>query len=393
MKSSRDINDTLRHEGVDAVRDRHDAALKYEPEEGPATGGKLRLVMYRDIEPAPRKDWVITDLLGAGELSCIAAPPGAGKSILATDIAGHVAAGRHWFGRHVKGGGVLYVAAERAALVERRFAAFRLYHGLSHDLPLGVISGSVDLRSSKACATEIVEMTAELRGAVRLIVIDTVSRALAGGDENGPRDMGQFLRNVELLQSTLAHVLLLHHIPADGAQRPRGHGSLLGACDTTFRIDQSGSIRTLSIDKSNDAAEGGRVPFTLKSVELHRQENVVTVAPVVVPFDGPTPIPERKRKLTNKQALSLQMLQALCLEQGKNLPPTYGLPTTLRAIRVSAWRQELESRGVIDKDGSNPRQEFRRLNEALKKAGLVAERDDLIWIAGTSSVVTGAVAA
>jgi hypothetical protein len=169
----------------------------------------------------------------------------------------------------------------------------------------------------------------------------------------------------------------------------------LGACDTTFRIDQSGSIRTLSIDKSNDAAEGGRIPFTLKSIELHRDDNdnVVTVAPVVVPFDGPSPTSERKRKLTDKQALALETLRSLCLEQGQSLGASSGLPLGVRAVQVSAWRQELESRGVVDKDGSNPRQEFRRLSDALKKRGAIAERDDLIWIAEQSSIVAGAVAA
>jgi hypothetical protein len=189
--------------------------------------------------------------------------------------------------------------------------------------------------------------------------------------------------------------MLLHHIPADGAQRPRGHGSLLGACDTTFRIDHSGSVRTLSIDKSNDAAEGGRIPFTLKSIELHRDDsdNVVTLAPVVVPFDGPAPTPERKRKLNNKQALALEALHSLCLKQGKGLPPSHGFLPDVRAVQVSAWRQELESSGVIDENGSNPRQAFSRVKDALKRAGLVAERDDLIWIVEQSSVVTGAVAA
>jgi hypothetical protein len=99
----------------------------------------------------------------------------------------------------------------------------------------------------------------------------------------------------------------------------------------------------------------------------------VTVAPVVVPFHGPTPNPERKRRLSDKQALALQTLQSLCLEQGQSLPSSYGLPPNLRAIQVNAWRQELEIRGVIDRQGSNPRQEFRRLNEALKRAGSVAE--------------------
>src|SRR5262249_52868074 len=131
MKSSLDINDTLRQEGVDAVRARHDAAPRYEPEENPSDRVNLRLVMYDHIDPAPHKDWVIAGLIGAGELSCIAAAPGGGKSALATDMAAHVAAGRPWFGHHVKGGAVLYVAAERAALVGRRLAAIRNHHCFS----------------------------------------------------------------------------------------------------------------------------------------------------------------------------------------------------------------------------------------------------------------------
>ena len=77
--------------------------------------GQLNFTLYRDIELEPRKLWLVHDYLGAGELSCIFGPPGSGKSVLAGDLAAHVAAGRFWFGRRVQQGGVLYVAIERAA--------------------------------------------------------------------------------------------------------------------------------------------------------------------------------------------------------------------------------------------------------------------------------------
>jgi putative DNA primase/helicase len=53
--------------------------------------------------------------------------PGTAKSALAGDLGAHAASGHPWFGRPVSQGAVLYIAAERAALVKRRKAAWRLH--------------------------------------------------------------------------------------------------------------------------------------------------------------------------------------------------------------------------------------------------------------------------
>ena len=169
-------------------------------------------------------------------------------------------------------------------LVKRRLAAFRTHHAVD-EIPLAVASGHVDLRTSSESAEEIVEHAKRLadigEASTTLILIDTVSRALAGGDENSPKDMGSLVGNLGLIQeATGAHVAVLHHIPADGSQRLRGHGALLGACDTTIKVESLAGCRTATVDKVNDGPDGERVTFDLKSVELH--------------FDArPTPTPQR----------------------------------------------------------------------------------------------------
>ena len=123
-----------------------------------------------------------------------------------------------------------------------------------------------------------------------LIIIETINRVLAGGDENSSRDMGLVVRHLtDIQERTGAHILTVHHMPVDG-ERMRGHGSLLGACDVTVRAEKHSKMYTATIEKSNDGPTGERVAFTLKSVDLHHDEDtdITTTAPVVVPCADPT---------------------------------------------------------------------------------------------------------
>ena len=77
-------------------------------------------------------------------------------------------------------------------LVERRAIAFRNKHGLQ-GLPFAIVGGVYDFRQVTAAdaIADICRQVSEVTNEdVVLIVIDTVSRALAGGDENSPKDMG-----------------------------------------------------------------------------------------------------------------------------------------------------------------------------------------------------------
>src|ERR1700730_11954109 len=208
---------------------------------------KGRFLLFSELEAQSNKEWLVHNLLGHGEASAMYGKPGDGKSVLAEDLGLHVAAGWPWHGRPVRRGAVLYIALERRKLVERRAIAFREKHG-PPDLPFAIMGGVHDFRD-KCTAQHIIEVARQVETLtgeqLALICIDTLSRALCGGDENSPKDMGAIVAATGLLQQgTGAHVMWIHHIPVDGGERMRGHGALLGAMDTTIHVVKGDAGRT-----------------------------------------------------------------------------------------------------------------------------------------------------
>ena len=105
--------------------------------------------------------------------------------------------------------------------MERRAIAFRERHGIA-DIPFAVVGGVYDLRALDNI-TAIIQVTREVEAitgeSIVLIVIDTISRALCGGDENSPKDMGAIVAATSRLRhETNAHVLWVHHMPQYGAK-------------------------------------------------------------------------------------------------------------------------------------------------------------------------------
>ena len=87
----------------------------------------------------------------------------------------------------------------------------------------------------------------------------------------------------------------------------------------------------------------------------------------------------RSQRMNDKQKLAFAALNHLAAERGKPPPAEWQLPAGLSAVPVDAWRDLLLSRGVIDKGGPNPRQDFSRLKTQLAAKDRIAERDALVW--------------
>ena len=316
---------------------------------------KFGAILYADLSPVSNKDWLVHRLLGAGDGSAAYGKPGDGKSVLVQDMALHVSAGLPWFGRPVKRGAVVYVALERKKLVERRAIAFRKKHALE-DLPFLIVGGVHDFRDQKT--TEFIaglcrKVDEETTEPVVLIVIDTLSRALCGGDENSPKDMGAIVNATSKLQeATNAHVLWVHHIPQDGSERLRGHGALLGALDTTILVEKaSASHRTATVVKANDSEEGESLAFSLESIVIGGDGENETTAPVVIPAElmGGA---ESNQKLTRNQQTMFGILF-----------------DAKRPLNTDEWNDKAREAGL----GTGRRADLHDFRTALKNKGLVWE--------------------
>jgi hypothetical protein len=343
----------------DVFLDEPAPATNGEPEQAPppfasdilARIKPYKLVFARDITIAANaKLCLIEGFLGRHELSIWFGEPESGKSTGMIDAACHVAADRPWCGRAVMPGPVLYVAAERGRNVKRRILAWRIEHGID-DFPLAVIDDAVDLRTRQVDTDRIIAAAAEVKERcgqpVVWIIFDTLSRVLAGGDENSPRDMGAVITSIDrIYRATNAHCSLIHHVPLGNSERMRGHGSALGAADTTVRVTKDDGIVTVEVAKASDLPEDEkpRLPFRFKSILL--AEEPYTTASVLIPAGDQSAAtyaskPATKRPAKGKTAIHDAIIEAL---DGHGQTITLRGGRTVRAAPVEAVRAEFMQR-------------------------------------------------
>ncbi len=246
-------------------------------DDGPSTLDRLRSVLIDsaglDNIPAPRP--VVDRMLYADSIAWLIGPPGHGKSFVALDIAGCVAAGQIWAGNRTFGPGpVLYLIAEGASGLRQRVRAWESSMGqemvgvLFLPLPVQVSIGG---DWSALC-----ELAAELRPAV--IVLDTQARMTISLEENSAKDMGLVVAAVERLRrSSGACVLIVHHQGRSG-EHMRGSTALEGAATTIIRISKDGDLVTVECAKQKDAE-----PFEAFTLRL-----IPTVSSAILALTGPS---------------------------------------------------------------------------------------------------------
>ena len=167
-----DINDRVRRDGIDSVREFIDGADVVNTGRGrsrtragkgqssDATYSFPFLTFDEASAGAVAKPWLLKGLLARGETSVWIGAPGSLKSALLTDIAVCVAANRSWYKRLSKGpAAVIYFALERANLVRRRLAAYRTRHGLE-SLPIAVVANLVNLMDAATVETVVATIDA-----------------------------------------------------------------------------------------------------------------------------------------------------------------------------------------------------------------------------------------
>lgn len=251
----------------------------------PSIDPSAELEWFDDIKPVISTPYIVKGVLDLGAMSVVYGPSNSGKTFFALDIAYHVAIDHSWRAQRVAGGSVLYLAAEGGNGIANRIVGLRKTSGVV-EVPMALRRAGLDLLNPDADTERVIKLAEEVanRAPLKLIVIDTLSRVIAGGDENGPVDMTAFIKNVDRIRhATGAHIMIVHHTGKDAAKGARGHSSLRAATDTEIEVSvDETEIRLAKVTKQRDLPGGEEFAFKLDAVALGVDDDGDTVNTCVV---------------------------------------------------------------------------------------------------------------
>jgi RecA-family ATPase len=222
--------------------------------------------------------WLIDDVLPDRGVSIIYGAPGSGKSFLALDWALSIASGRDWHSRRVEPTNVVYVAAEGAYGYPMRIGAWHEANKVDStegvarirflDEPVHLGGSRREPRSGSDDVDLFVERLRNANPKIipGLIIFDTLSRCLAGEDENSTKALSIVIENVEHLAAQFRCAVLLVHHTRRKDNEIRGSGVLAGAANMMASVRQRSSGVEVQCSKMKDSRRFDTLRFAFLSV-------------------------------------------------------------------------------------------------------------------------------
>lgn len=211
--------------------------------------------------------WLVEDIIPNESLIILYGHSGCGKTFIALDISLHIAHNKPWKKQSiVKKGIIIYCIGEGIHGISNRIKAWHNYNNLPLDapfilLPIEAVSFAEPENIDKMIST-IEQIKEEYDLPISMIIIDTLSKASVGYDENSSKDMGQFLYNFDIIKKYFnTSIMFVHHSGKNSTRGMRGSSYLLGTVDTAIQVDNMNDTILVQIEKQKDGIEGS---FQLK---------------------------------------------------------------------------------------------------------------------------------
>jgi hypothetical protein len=385
----KDLNDVLRNGGPDAVRAATDAAVEYGPhaadDKAKPKPPRIKLMPFESLKPTSRPESLIEGLIPRGGLVVVWGPPKCGKSFWTMDAALHIALGREYRGRRVRGGAVVYCAFEGAAGYGKRAEAFRIRKLSGHADPVRFYLVAEPMNFVAKHRELIAAIRATLGEAKpAAAVLDTLNRSLAGS-ESDDKDMAAYVKAADAVRAAFdCAVIIVHHCGVDGS-RPRGHTSLTGAVDAQLAVkrDNAGNV-IVEVEWMKDGEDGGKIASRLEVVEVGADSNETPITScVVVPADEEVPAAASAKpaRMPKTARTALKALREAIDECGLAAPASNHVPAGVKVTTIEQWRQYAYKCGISAGEDRAKQKAFKSAFDFLNGSGEVAVWDDHVWLA------------
>lgn len=217
----------------------------------------------QDNEPDP--EWIIKDLISERSTVLLYAPTSSYKSFLALGISLAVATNKAAYGSEVISGPVFYCALEGKAHLKKARRAWKIANGVNDKIK-NFFLGRAPLIG---IPDEIQEFGDEIKKRCpkpKLIIIDTLSKAMAGLNENDALDAGKFIQFCDSLVETFGcTVIAIHHTGKDQTRGARGSSAFLAGFDTVLEVQANKKNKAVSVwVRKHKDAEEKETPWTFE---------------------------------------------------------------------------------------------------------------------------------
>lgn len=178
-----------------------------------------------------------------------------------------------WAGRNIRGGAVLYVAAEGGSSVMPRVGAWadkyndgkpvELFYTYAHPVDLSVKAQADGL------IKEIKRIEMHTGEPLRMVVIDTLSQSMMQGEENNASDVAKFMAGAtKVCSETGASVGIVHHSGKDSSKGMRGSSAAFANADAVIRVERIGDAVNLINEKQRTGPVQPTRGYMVPTVQL-----------------------------------------------------------------------------------------------------------------------------
>lgn len=212
-----------------------------------------------ELVSLPPLQWQVESHFARNSLCIMYGEWETGKSFVAQDMALSIASGRMFLDQfEVASGAVMYICSEGQAGISKRILAWMKDHQVAEIDNFIIVPCSFDFTRQEEAVAALEIAKVDLGALPQFTVVDTIPRNMMG-DENSPKDMTAFVRNLDVIrEATGGTVLGLTHRGKDVTKKVRGHTSLMGAADTIIQVESAGGIKgeqvRISLEKQKDFA-------------------------------------------------------------------------------------------------------------------------------------------
>ncbi|HIB1552566.1 TPA: AAA family ATPase [Salmonella enterica subsp. enterica serovar Muenchen] len=178
-----------------------------------------------------------------------------------------------WAGRNIRGGAVLYIAAEGGSSVMPRVGAWadkyndgkpvELFYTYAHPVDLSV-KANVD-----GLIKEIKRIEMHTGEPLRIVAVDTLSQSMMQGDENSASDIAKFMAGAtRIVNETGAAVIPVHHSGKDSSKGMRGSSAAFANADAVLRVERIGDAVNIINEKQRTGPVQPTRGYMVPTVQL-----------------------------------------------------------------------------------------------------------------------------